>query len=173
MKDLKKTVDLIKGRLIFKVFKFMSLQLNRRQLPTTEFSSRARSKGLSGMTLLELTVVILVLLSLIAILFIGARAWRRGSDRALCIMQIQAVQKGVRSYANLYGFANGETAPGLQAHVIGLGRFVETTPNCPGGGTYSYGATSGNNVVPPLGEIYLQCSLAGSSEHDPLNHTDW
>ncbi|MBC7981098.1 MAG: prepilin-type N-terminal cleavage/methylation domain-containing protein, partial [Armatimonadetes bacterium] len=36
----------------------------------------------SGMTLLELTVVILVLLSLISILFIGARAWKKGSDRA-------------------------------------------------------------------------------------------
>lgn len=36
-------------------------------------------KRKSGMTLLELTVVILVLLSLISILFIGARAWKKGS----------------------------------------------------------------------------------------------
>ena len=36
----------------------------------------------SGMTLIELTVVILVLLSLISILFVGARAWKKGSDRA-------------------------------------------------------------------------------------------
>ena len=40
----------------------------------------------SGMTLIELTVVILVLLSLISILFVGARAWKRGSDRAGCII---------------------------------------------------------------------------------------
>jgi type II secretory pathway pseudopilin PulG len=50
------------------------------------------------MTLLELTVVILVLLSLITILFIGAQAWKRGSDRAICIINIQNVQKGVRGY---------------------------------------------------------------------------
>ena len=39
------------------------------------------------MTLLELTVIILVLLSLITILFVGAKAWKRGSDRAACILQ--------------------------------------------------------------------------------------
>ena len=36
------------------------------------------TKRAKGMTLLELTVVILVLLSLIYILFIGARAWKKG-----------------------------------------------------------------------------------------------
>ena len=53
-------------------------------------------KRKSGMTLLELTVVILVLLSLISILFIGARAWKKGSDRAGCIMNIRNVQQAVR-----------------------------------------------------------------------------
>ena len=46
-------------------------------------------KRKAGMTLLELTVVILVLLSLISILFIGARAWKKGSDRAANIMNIR------------------------------------------------------------------------------------
>lgn len=125
------------------------------------------------MTLLELTVVILVLLSLISILFIGARAWKRGSDRALCIMQIQAVQKGVRSYSNLYGFSDGGNAPDLKNKVIGLGSFVEAIPICPGNGTYSFGATYGVNTIPPIGELYLQCTLATTSEHEPTNHSDW
>jgi len=55
----------------------------------------------SGMTLLELTVVILVLLSLIAILFVGARAWKRGSDRAGCIMNIRNVQQAARGHMNM------------------------------------------------------------------------
>ena len=46
-------------------------------------------KRKSGMTLLELTVVILVLLSLISILFIGARAWKKGSDRSANIMNVR------------------------------------------------------------------------------------
>jgi len=125
------------------------------------------------MTLLELTVVILVLLSLISTFWIGARAWRRGSDRALCIMHIESVQKGIRGYSNLYGFSEGASAPGLQSQVIGLGRFVEATPICPGNGTYTYGATYGNDTIPPLGELYLQCNLAGSGHHEPEPHGDW
>jgi prepilin-type N-terminal cleavage/methylation domain-containing protein len=51
-------------------------------------------KRKSGMTLLELTVVILVLLSLISILFVGARAWKKGSDRSANIMNIRNVPAG-------------------------------------------------------------------------------
>ncbi len=129
--------------------------------------------GHVGMTLLEMTVVILVLLGLISILFIGAQAWKRGSDRALCIMHIQAVQKGVRSYANLYGFSAGASAPNLQSQVIGLGRFVEAAPICPGNGTYSYGETYGNNTIPPMGELYMKCTLSVSQEHIPMVTPDW
>lgn len=57
------------------------------------------------MTLLELTVVILVLLSLIAILFIGARAWKRGSDRAANLMNLRNTQQAMRSHQNLYNLA--------------------------------------------------------------------
>jgi type II secretory pathway pseudopilin PulG len=125
------------------------------------------------MTLLEMTVVILVLLSLITILFIGARAWKHGSDRALCILHLQGVQKGVRSYSNLYGFAPGTNAPGLKNLVIGLGRFVEITPVCPAGGTYSYGQTYGVDTIPPMGTLYMECSLATSDQHVPQVTGDW
>ena len=125
------------------------------------------------MTLLELTVVILVLMTLITTLFFGAQAWKRGSDRALCIVHIQYVQKGVRSFSNLYGYSPGATVANLQNQVIGFGRFVETTPVCPGNGTYSYGLTYGPDTIPPLGELYLQCSLAISDQHDPPVNTDW
>ena len=121
------------------------------------------------MTLLELTVVILVLLTLIGVLFVGANAWRNGSDRVLCILNPQSVQKGMRSYANLNGRNPGDTVPGLQSEVIGLGRFVETMPACPASGTYS---TTGD-VIPALGSLYLECSLSGTGAHEPLNAEDW
>ncbi len=57
-------------------------------------------KSKSGMTLLELTVVILVLLSLISILFIGARAWKKGSDRSANILNVRNVQQAVRGQQN-------------------------------------------------------------------------
>jgi len=123
-----------------------------------------------GMTLLELTVVILVLLTLIAVVFIGANAWKSGSDRVLCILNLQSVQKGVRSYSNLNGRNPGETIPGLQSEIIGLGRFVEAMPECPGEGSY---ATTGD-LIPPLGSLYLECSLSTSgAPHEPLNAEDW
>lgn len=125
------------------------------------------------MTLLEVTIVILVLMGLITALFFGAKAWKRGSDRALCIIHIQNVQKAVRSYSNLYAVSPGATVTNLQNQLIGLGRFVESTPTCPGNGTYSFGQTSGNDVIPPLGELYLQCTLAIAEQHEPPNHSDW
>lgn len=125
------------------------------------------------MTLLELTVVILVLLSMVTILFFGAQAWKRGSDRAICILNIQNVQKGVRSYSNLYGYSPGSTAPNLQSQVIGLGRFVESTPECPGGGAYAFGQVHGLNTIPPMGVLYMDCSLATSDEHVPAYTPDW
>ena len=125
------------------------------------------------MTLLELTVVILVLLSLITILFVGARSWKRGSDRAICIMNISNIQKGVRGYSNLYGLDPGSNVPGLQSKIIGFGRFVETTPSCPGGGDYTFGGALGSDTIPPVGSLYLECSLSGSLEHEPPNSSDW
>jgi len=60
------------------------------------------------MTLLELTVVILVLLSLITILFIGARAWKRGSDRSANMMNLRNTQAAMRSHQNLRDLAVGQ-----------------------------------------------------------------
>jgi type II secretory pathway pseudopilin PulG len=128
---------------------------------------------MAGMTLLEMTVVILVLLSLITVLFFGAQAWKRGSDRALCIIHIQNVQKGVRSYSNLYGFSPGGNAPNLQSQVIGFGRFIESTPVCPGSGSYTFGQTYGADTVPPMGSLYMECSLAISDQHIPDVTSDW
>jgi type II secretory pathway pseudopilin PulG len=121
------------------------------------------------MTLLELTVVILVLLTLVTVLFIGANAWKQGSDRTLCIMNLQNVQKGVRSFANLNGYSAGATVAGLQTQVIGLGRFVESMPECPGDGSYA----SGGDVIPNIGTLYFNCTLAASENHEPLSADDW
>lgn len=126
-----------------------------------------------GMTLLELTVVIFVLLSLITILFIGARGWKRGSDRTLCIINIKNVQNGVRSFSNLYGYSPGQSVTGLQMRIVGLGQFVEATPTCPATGNYTYGSTFGADTIPPVGELYLECDLSTSESHIPTDYSDW
>ncbi|MEO5716342.1 MAG: type II secretion system protein [Luteolibacter sp.] len=57
-------------------------------------------KRKSGMTILELTVVILVLLALISILFVGATAWKKGADRAANLMNIRNCQQAMRGAQN-------------------------------------------------------------------------
>ena len=94
-------------------------------------------------------------------------------DRAQCILLIRKVQLGVRSYSNLYGLEPGSLAPNLQSHVIGLGRFVEQTPQCPGNGEYGYGREYGNDTIPPIGALYMDCSLGDSDDHRPENTSDW
>ena len=132
-----------------------------------------RNIGDRGMTLLETSVVILVLMVMITLLFIGARAWKRGSDRAVCIMNLQLIQKGVRGYSNLHDLPPGSNAPGLLSQVIGLGCFVESAPFCPAGGTYSYGQAYGVDTIPPVGTLYMECSLAVSERHIPTVTPDW
>lgn len=132
-------------------------------------SPSPRFRGLPGLTLLELTVVILVLMLLASILLVGARAWKRGSDRAVCITNISSVQKAVRGYANMSGLDPGDLVPNLETKVIGPDRFFESLPVCPAQGIYSLGG----NQIPPLGDLYLNCSLAASHSHLPQRIDDW
>ncbi|MEM9236349.1 MAG: hypothetical protein AAGB14_06175 [Verrucomicrobiota bacterium] len=119
------------------------------------------------MTLLELTVVILVLLALITTLFAGARAWVRGSDRTSCIMNIRKVQQAVRSYQNLNGLADGASLD-VNGTLTGSGNFIETATVCPAGGTYTYATT-----IPPLGTLVMTCSLETSEDHVPTSYAGW
>ncbi len=139
----------------------------------------------SGMTLLELTVVILVLLSLIAILFVGARAWKKGSDRAGCIMNIRNVQQAVRGHQNM---SNATSTTPTEATIYGSDGYM-STPSCPSGGTYTYGPTpvvdaNGDPVLDANGDpttlgpgaagtLFLACSLAATAEHVPTDAGAW
>ena len=62
-----------------------------------------------GMTLLELTVVIIVLLTLIGILFIGTEAWRAGANQSGCILNIRNAQTAVRAYQNVRDAKEGDS----------------------------------------------------------------
>lgn len=118
------------------------------------------------MTLLELTIVILVLLSLITIMFIGARGWKRGTDRATCVLNIRQAQQGVRSHQNLHGLNPG-TVINMFSDIMGPGGYL-ASPTCPGGGDYDH-----IGYIPAQGELAMPCSLAGSRNHEPDSFGDW
>jgi len=140
-----------------------------------KLTNKLTLKRNAGMTLLELTVVILVLLSLISILFVGARAWKKGSDRAGCIMNIRNVQQAVRGHANMNNLAAG--VPLLNS-VIYSDASTETTaattvymktPVCPAQGVYAAA-----DVVPATGTLYLtDTTLAITAQHEPADHSTW
>lgn len=151
--------------------------------PQMKMQSSPRTAAAPGLTLLELTVVILVLLSLVGIMFIGARGWKNGTDRAGCILKIRAVQVATRSYQNLYGYSPGSlpyASNGTQdiaSHLHQKGYIDDAIfensqgrATCPSGGNYSIPAP---DVFPEIGTLYMTCSLSTASNHVPASHADW
>jgi type II secretory pathway pseudopilin PulG len=131
-----------------------------------ESKTRAR-KAAKGMTLLEMTVVILVLIALITTLFAGARAWVRGSNRSTCVINIRLVQQAVRSHQNINALSVGASLD-IPGNLTGPDKFIQATSVCPAGGTYTYATT-----IPPLGTLAMTCSLAVSEEHVPMGYAGW
>lgn len=118
-----------------------------------------------GMTLIELTVVILVLLSLISVLFIGAKAWKDGSDNSNCVMNIRNFQTGARSYANLQPEVATPTTAVDKAAVYTFMAVAAAT--CPKTKTDTY--TAAGNYGDAPGTVFLTCSNGdgGSNPHAP------
>ena len=128
-------------------------------------------KSKSGMTLLELTVVILVLLSLISILFIGARAWKKGSDRAGCILNIRNIQQAVRGEQNMKNAVPGATTL-VASNIIGTTGYIPTAPSCPSTGTAYVGASA--TTYPTEGTLYATCpNISSLADHVPTDITGW
>lgn len=119
------------------------------------------------MTLLELTVVIVVVLSLVAILFVGASGWKKGADRSACILNIRNAQSAVRAYQNIRAVSEG-SALNMFTEIIGPDNFLANNPECPGGGTYEH-----ITHMPFPGELALKCDLADSQVHIPSDCDDW
>jgi len=120
----------------------------------------------SGYTLVEVTLVLSVLLMMATVLFLGAHAYRKGSDRALCIQNIATVQKAVRAYGNLNELVPGTTVPNLKNEIVGSEKFLPSPPRCPAGGLYTFRG----NTLPAVGELYLSCSEEG---HLPREFAAW
>lgn len=105
-------------------------------------------KRKAGMTLLELTVVILVLLSLISILFVGARAWKKGSDRSANIMNVRNVQQAARGYENTNQLKLNDPIVKTKLFDPATGYLKE--PESPLGAAYTY-----SEVVGDPGDLYI------------------
>ena len=133
------------------------------------------------MTLIEITVVILVLLTLISVLFIGASAYKKGADRAACILNIRNVHQAVRVNQNLKGGTTYKLGD-----IFGSGKYFEEYVMCPNksGDEGSFyvthdweelrnGDTFRDALYPPIGTAVMFCIDFDPNEGytDPtLNH---
>jgi hypothetical protein len=142
-----------------------------------------RSLRHRGLTIVEITIVITLLLLLISILFVGSIAWKKGGDRAGCLLTLRNTQLATRSYQNLYGYRSGArpyTENGtrdIAQHLLKRGYIashlfheIQGSAPCPSGGYYSRHEP---DTFPPQGELYIECSLASSEDHKPDYHEDW
>ncbi len=102
-------------------------------------------KKAAGVTLLELTVVILVLLSLISILFVGARAWKRGADRSANMLNIRNTQQAMRGHQNMNQLEPG--AVFALANLVTYMRFPAAVAGGNANGGVDY--VAGGLVTPP------------------------
>ena len=143
-----------------------------------------------GVTLIELTVVILVLLTLIGVLFVGAQIYKEGADRSACILNIRNIQLAVRSNQNLNEAVNEGDAINFATEIFATPtqeNFL-TLPTCP------LTPAQGYNLVanyPPTSTIVADCipnggtitgvvngvnqisGGAGTMDHTPTRTVGW
>ena len=124
-------------------------------------------KRKAGMTLLELTVVILVLLSLISILFVGARAWKKGSDRSANLMNLRNTQQAMRGAQNMRSDTTVTTF--ASSDLVSYMKFPSAVSTI----TYAAGTT-----FTPIGTLWLTATYgsdtpASEFEPDTTVYADW
>jgi type II secretory pathway pseudopilin PulG len=115
---------------------------------------RSKRLNAAGFTLIEISLVIALLLGLIAVVFIGLGSYREGSNRAQCRMQLAAVQKAVRSYANLNNLVVGAA---IDNALLANGTIMAVKPVCPSGGTYAWA-----DVATAIGTPYADCDFVNA-----------
>jgi type II secretory pathway pseudopilin PulG len=125
----------------------------------------------AGMTLIEISLVIALLLGLVAVIFLGIGSYRKGSDKAKCKMQLAAAQKAIRSQANYQDLNIASAFPTSDA--FGPGKALENPPVCPAGGAYTWTGT-----IPAIGVPYGTCAYTdvdGVTTHELEASTikDW
>jgi type II secretory pathway pseudopilin PulG len=120
--------------------------------------NKTATKLKPGMTLIEITVVILVLLTLIAVLFIGANIYKKGANRAACILNIRNIHQAVRADQNLNKKNTSDTL--VRTTIMGDSEaYIENEPTCPAdGGAYGLVAT-----YPLTGVVAATCTNSGAA----------
>lgn len=123
--------------------------------------------GKPGMTLIEITVVILVILTLVSVMFIGANIYKQSTNRANCILTISHIHQSVRVNQNL-----NDRQPLVDAlewdDIIGEDKFIVTMPRCPkNSGRYLL-----EDYYPAISVVAVVCQTDGKNGTDSAGPRD-
>jgi prepilin-type N-terminal cleavage/methylation domain-containing protein len=95
-------------------------------------------KGQKGVTLIELSVVIAVILVLLSVLFIGAGFYRDSANNAACVINQNGIKKAAESYTNINTSVSASDIT-LVSDLTGndLPFATGNEPTCPTNGDYT------------------------------------
>ena len=99
----------------------------------------------------------------VPVLFIGARAWKKGSDRSACILNVRNVQQAVRAHQNMNMIKEGEKIDWDK--IFGDDGFLPVKPVCP-----THGAYKVLDKIPKPGNTVFTCP---NEDHAPDNVDNW
>jgi len=113
-----------------------------------------------------------MLLALIGTLFIGTTAWKSGSSRSNCLINLRQFQRGIRAYANFYELVPGDTY--VHSDVV-ASALIDFSRTCPlDGSTYSLNPILNNTTtVPNIGDLWYVCANEASNRHIPDDLVGW
>lgn len=115
--------------------------------------------ALAGLIIGYVTIP-LICLQLLSVLFVGARAWKRGADRAQCLIQQRNITAQLQVYCAQKGLKPGDAIPLDEALP------PDTITTCPDGGNLEITKT-----VPEDGEPYVFCPDPKGHDHSPQSAT--
>ncbi|MEM9080552.1 MAG: type II secretion system protein [Verrucomicrobiota bacterium] len=118
-----------------------------------------------GITILELTIVILMLLSLVSILFIGVSGWKKGADRSKTLLVVRNIQQATRVHQNFSAAKPGDTDLSLGTSIFNSSGTAYIRTSAPGippkhpvsGESFTF-HSGGKNVYPENGTLYVTSS---------------
>ncbi len=108
-----------------------------------------RRKG--GFTLIEIMIVVLIIGILLAIAIPNFMKARESSRTKSCIANLKQIQAAKEQWAMDTKALPGATV--TAADIYGSGSYIETTPTCPSGGTYTIGALDTNPTCSVAGHV--------------------
>jgi len=115
------------------------------------FSVSFNQKSTSGSILIGLTIG---LIGLVSVLFTVVSAYKKGTDREMCISAMTSIQKATHGYANLHQLHPGDPAPSLMTILMSEG-YHSNLEGCPAQGTYTY-----NSTIPSGEQAVVTCSIS-------------